>query len=54
MYIGDNKIVDAEGIRDCWGPNSIAVRDNYGSRMLRGAAKSNSKSYVMRYVGPKA
>ena len=54
MYIGDNTIVDAEGIRDCWGPNSIAVRPNYGSRMLRGAARFSGKSYVMRYVGPKA
>ena len=54
MYIGNNTIVDAEGIRDCWGPNSIAVRPNYGSRMLRGAARHSGKSYVMRYVGPKA
>ena len=54
MYIGNNTIVDAEGIKDCWGPNSIAVRSNYGSRMLRGAARHSGKSYVMRYVGPKA
>ena len=52
MYIGGNQIVDAEGIKDCWGPNSIAVRDKAGS-MLRGAARHSGNSYVMRYVGPK-
>ncbi len=54
MYAGNNRIVDAEGIRDCWGPNSIAVRENYGERMLRGAARFNGNSYVMRYCGPNA
>ena len=51
MYIGDNNIVDAEGIRDCWGPKSIAVRYGKASSMLRGAAKHSGNSYVMRYVG---
>ena len=54
MYAGDNTIVDAEGIKDCWGPNSIAVRPGRAASMLRGAAKHSSKSYVMRYVGPNA
>ena len=54
MYIGDDKIVDAEGIRDCWGPKSIAVRDNDAAKSLRGAGRFNSSSYVMRYVGVNA
>lgn len=51
MYIGGNQIVDAEGIKDCWGPDSIAVR-NKAASALRGAAKHSGNSYVMRYVGP--
>ena len=54
MYIGDDKIVDAEGIKDCWGPRSIAVRNNDAAKSLRGAGRFSGKSYVMRYVGPKA
>ncbi len=51
IYAGGNKIVDAEGIKDCWGPNSIAVRNNKAASMLAKAAKFNKKSYVMRYRG---
>ena len=51
MYIGGNQVVDAEGIKDCWGPNSIAVRDKAAAH-LRGAAGHNKNSYVMRYTGP--
>ena len=51
MYVGGNQIVDAEGIKDCWGPNSIAVRDK-ASSALRGAARHSGNSYVMRYNGP--
>ncbi|MBR2706525.1 MAG: C40 family peptidase [Mogibacterium sp.] len=54
MYIGGDEIVDAEGIRDCWGPNSIAVRYNDAAKSLRQAGNSSSQSYVMRYVGPNA
>lgn len=54
MYIGDGDIVDAEGIRDCWGPNSIAIRHNKAGNFLRGAAKHNGSSYVMRYTGPRS
>ncbi len=54
MYIGNNNIVDAEGIRDCWGPNSIAVRYGKAASMLRSAGRFNGSSYVMRYVGPNA
>ena len=53
IYAGNNQIVDAEGIKDCWGPNSIAVRGN-AARQLRSAGRFHSKSYVMRYVGPNA
>ena len=53
MYIGNGAIVDAEGIYDCWGPESIAVREGYVDKMLRRAASKSSSSYVMRYVGPK-
>jgi len=48
MYVGGNKMVDAEGIKDCWGPNSIAVREKAAS-MLASAARFNKKSFVMRY-----
>ena len=48
IYAGGNNMVDAEGIKDCWGPNSIAVRDK-ASSMLASAARVSSKSYVMRY-----
>lgn len=48
IYAGGNNMVDAEGIKDCWGPNSIAVR-NKAASMLVSAAKFSSKSYVMRY-----
>ncbi|MBQ3428612.1 MAG: Ig-like domain-containing protein [Mogibacterium sp.] len=50
MYIGNNQICDAEGIKDCWGPASIAVRGNAAGQ-LRSATRHSSKSYVMRYVG---
>jgi len=48
IYVGGNNIVDSEGISDCWGPNSIAVR-NKAAKMLKNAASFSSKSYVMRY-----
>lgn len=51
MYLGGNDIVDAEGIKDCWGPKSIAIRKGYGKKMLSMCARRKG-SYVMRYVGP--
>lgn len=54
MYAGDNNVVDSEGIKDCWGPNSIAVRYGKAAAKLRSTARANSKSYVMRYTGVNA
>ena len=48
IYVGGNTIVDSEGIKDCWGPNSIATIDK-AAAMLVSAAKVSGKSYVMRY-----
>lgn len=48
IFVGGNSMVDAEGIKDCWGPDSIAVRDK-AAAMLVSAARFSSKSYVMRY-----
>ena len=49
LYCGGNNTVDAQGIKDCWGPNSIAVHNN-AAGVLKAATKHNSKSYVMRYI----
>ena len=52
MYIGNGQIVEAtSGYGDLWGPVSIGVRDNKANKAIRFAARRNSKSYVMRYVG---
>ena len=49
LYAGNGDIVDAavQG----WGANSIAVRKGAAARYLR---RGDSRSYVMRYVGPNA
>ncbi|MBR2706523.1 MAG: hypothetical protein IKE74_04695 [Mogibacterium sp.] len=49
IYAGNGDIVDAQGIKDCWGPDSIAVRKDKASNYLRGATRCSKKSYVMRY-----
>jgi len=54
IYAGNNDVVDSEGIKDCWGPNSIALRKGKAAGKLRQTARSNKKSYVMRYVGANA
>lgn len=54
IYAGNNNVVDSEGIKDCWGPKSIALREGKAAAKLRSTARANSKSYVMRYVGPNA
>lgn len=54
IYAGNNNVVDSEGIKDCWGPKSIALREGKAAAKLRSTARANSKSYVMRYVGANA
>ena len=49
MYVGGDKFVDAEGIADCWGPNSIAVRTG-AARKLAAEGRDSSLNYVMRYI----
>lgn len=48
IYVGGDQFVDSEGIKDCWGPNSIAVRNGAAAK-LKSGANFNKKSYVMRY-----
>ena len=52
MYIGDGDIVDAGRVG--WGADTIAVRRGDAAKYLRRGASMDSRSYVMRYVGPNA
>ncbi|MBQ3428608.1 MAG: hypothetical protein IJH28_02390 [Mogibacterium sp.] len=49
MFVGGDKFVDAEGIADCWGANSIAVRSG-AARKLAAEGRDSSLNYVMRYI----
>lgn len=48
MYIGGNQYVDARSGSNCWGADTIAVRN--GATAYLKQYSSSSKNYVMRYI----